>query len=96
MTDYTPIEVATALSLYAYNRSPAERAWKLYRFSDGNCADLEDLVATLTRNSAYAATEFAYPTAVRYVQDALDVYGAEARRRCRIESECLVERMNAE
>lgn len=78
---YTPIEVAIALSLYAYNVSPGVRSEKLYDHFDGNCAELVELASVLDFREAYAATEFAYPTAKVYVDHALEHYGEEAKRR---------------
>jgi hypothetical protein len=86
VSDYSPIEVAIALSLYGYNISPGERAEKLYRHFDGDCAEPIDLLAMMeTPRLAFAATELAYPTAEVYVQHALERYGGEARRRVGIE-----------
>ena len=84
MTTYEPIEVATALSLYGYNVDPVERATKLYDHFDGQCAEIDDLFNIMCYSPAWAATELAYPTAVVYVDHALEVYGEEAIERCRV------------
>ncbi len=81
---YTPIEVAVALALYGYNVSPLKRALKIHEHFEGHCADLDDLVRTLTDFTAYAATELAPPTASLYVQHALERYGKEAINRCSV------------
>ena len=77
-----PIVVAIALSLYHFNVAPGTRAQKLYDHFEGNCAELEDLLLTLTLHSGHIATVLGYPTAKVYVQHAMDKYGDEARRRC--------------
>lgn len=79
--DYSPIEVAIAMALYAYNVSAIERARKLYELFNGDCAELCDLTSILHKRAPYAATELAMPTAMAYVQHALDRYGKEARDR---------------
>ena len=79
---YTPIEVAVALSLYAFNVSPAVRAQRIYDHFDGDCAELVDLVEICAREQgAFAATELAMPSAIVYVEHALLRYGYEARER---------------
>ena len=82
--NYEPIEVAVALSLYGFNVSPGERAEKLYKHFDGNCAELEDLLRIMDKKVGYAATELAPPTAEVYVIHALEKYGEEAREHVRI------------
>lgn len=77
---YSPIEVATALSLYGFNLAPSLRAQKLYDHFEGDCADLSDLMAYM-EDYGSAATGMAYPTALVYVQHALDRYGEEAVHR---------------
>lgn len=79
---YSPIETAIALSLYGYNVSAVERATKLYDHFNGDCAEINDLFNIIEFGGGYAATELAYPTAKVYVQQALDLYGKEARIRC--------------
>lgn len=81
---YTPIEVAVALSLYAYNVDAGTRAHRLYDHFQGACLDSDDMIDLLQRKSAYAATELPYPTAKVYVEHALARYGQEARERCAI------------
>jgi hypothetical protein len=73
--------VGIALSLYAFNVSPAERATRLYRHFNGECADFEDLVRILADKPAYAMTELALPTAAVYLRHALEAYRAEAEHR---------------
>ena len=82
-SSYSPIEVATALSLYGYNVSPQVRAQKLYDHFKGDCANLVDLVAYMNIYGS-AATALAYPTALVYLQHALDKYGEEAVQRVHI------------
>ncbi len=81
---YSPFDVAVALSLYAYNVAPSIRAEKIWEHFNGDCAELCDLRFTLTQSGAYAATELAPPSAVVYVQHALEKYGDEAKERNRI------------
>ncbi len=79
---YTPIEVGVALSLYAYNVSPHDRAQKLYDHFGGQCAEIVDLVEALMPGYAHTAcTDLAMPTALVYVDHALKSYGDEARTR---------------
>lgn len=82
---YSPLEVAVALSLYACNVRPLERAQRLHEAFDGECDDIHGLFSTLVNQGEFAATELAPPTAYVYVQHALERYGEEARRR--VESE---------
>jgi len=81
MNYYEPIEVAMALSLYAYNVSAGERAQKLYDHFEGDCMEPHHLLLILMERGAYAATEFPYPTAAVYVQHALERCGEEAKQR---------------
>jgi len=87
MPEYRPIEVAIALSLYGYNVSPGERAERLFNHFEGACAEPEELLDILVKRGQFSATEFAYPTAVVYVQHALDKYGQEAITRARGQEE---------
>lgn len=81
---YTAIEVAVALSIYAYNVSPAVRAKRIYDHFEGHCAELEDLVEICAREQgAFAATELAMPSAIVYTEHALLTYGWQARERVR-------------
>lgn len=82
---YSPYDVAVALSLYAYNFAPLERAQRIYDHFRGDCAELEELTDLLGgRHGAYAASELAPPSAVVYINHALERYGDEAQRRNRI------------
>jgi len=83
MRAYTPVEVAIALSLYAYNVSPVDRAQRLYEHFNGDCADMHELVRIMSDYSGYAATELAYPNAAVYVEQALEACGQEAVERVR-------------
>lgn len=79
---YSPIVVGIALSLYGYNVSPLHRACRLYDHFQGNCMELEDLLFVLSGpRAAYAMTELPLPTALVYLQHALEAYGEEAFRR---------------
>lgn len=82
--NYSPVEVAMAISLYSYNVPAMTRAQKLYDHFDGNCAELIDLVDILHQRGEFFATELAYPTAKVYIDHALVMYGAEARYRCAV------------
>ena len=75
---------ATAVSLYAYNVSPLERARKLNRYFDGDCADVEHLVEILVEHGENWATEFPVLTAQVYLLHALQVYEDEAEERVRV------------
>ena len=77
--DYEPIEVAVALSLYGFNVSQGERAEKLYKHFDGDCAEPEDLLRRMTDMLA-----FTLPTAEVYVIQALEKYGQAARDHVRV------------
>lgn len=85
--NYSPIEVAVALSLYAFNSHPYDRAQKLYDHFAGDCAEIEDMYNILNKSVGYATTEFAFPTAEVYVQHALEKYGKEAVERVRVNKE---------
>ena len=79
--NYAPIEVAIALSLYAYNVSPSDRARKIHKHFKGDCMEIDELVSLLERRSAYAGTELPFLSAEFYVQCALKMYGEQARGR---------------
>jgi len=81
MTQPAPIVVAVALSLYGFNVSPVERAQKLYDHFEGACAELSDLITILSDRGQFAATELAMPTALVYVEHAMERYGEEAAQR---------------
>jgi len=76
------LAAATAVALYVYNVSPAERANKLVARFGGDCADIEELLVLV--DSATWATEMAAPTALAYLGDAIAKYGEEAQRRVSI------------
>ena len=80
--DYNHLEVAIALSLYAYNVSPRERAQKLYDHFHGDCMEGEELMEIMeTRRVGVAATELPMSIAAAYVVHALETYGEEAQER---------------
>jgi hypothetical protein len=81
---YKPIEVAVALLLYGYNVSPLVRAEKLYEHFEGRCAEVMDILDILMNSPTSVATELAMPTALVYVNHALEKYGEEATRRVRV------------
>ena len=63
--NYSPIEIATALSLYGYNVSPGERAEKLFRFFEDRdlpVGEPEDLLAHC-QNYKNFATSMPHATA---------------------------------
>jgi hypothetical protein len=76
---YTPLEVAIALSLYAYNVPPVLRARKIHDHFQGDCYHVTTLSEMVSR--PYAATSLPIHSAAVYVQQALDAYGEEARKR---------------
>src|ERR1700692_1447106 len=83
---YSPIVVAIALSLYGYNVSAGERANRLYQHFNGECMDEVEMIDLFQgRRAAYVATELPYPTALVYVQHAMDRYGKEAQHRAEVE-----------
>ena len=83
MTNYTPLQVAVALSLYAYNVDSVTRAKAIYQHFDGECLEMEELIALFEKNRAWICTELPAPSAAVYVQQALARYGDEAVRRTR-------------
>lgn len=86
LPQFDPIVVAVALSLYAYNVSPMERANKIYEHFRGDCLELHELVRIMSDDAAYAATQLPYQSAVLYVLHALEKYGLEAHHRCVVNS----------
>ena len=81
-THFSAVAVGIALSLYAFNVSPSERAQRLYDHFKGNCMELSDLVRIMDGpRVGYAMTELPLPTARVYVQHALETYGDEALHR---------------
>lgn len=78
---FSAVAVGVALSLYAYNVSPSDRAKRLYDHFKGACMDLEDLERILDSRVGYAMTELPLPSAKVYVQQALETYGEEALHR---------------
>ena len=81
MNNYKPIEVAIAISLYNFNVRPGIRAELLHEHFKGNCMEVADMMTILTNSPAFLATEFPYPTAKVYVDQALERYGEEAKER---------------
>ena len=73
---------AVAMSLYIFNVSPGVRAEKLYEHFSGMCAEPHDLLR-LVDNHCWA-TEMAAPTALVYMQHALDKYAGEAEERVQV------------
>ena len=74
--------VAVALSLYAYNVGPLERAKALYDHFDGACMEVDELLLRMLPDRvAHAATELPAPTAAVYVDQALARYAEQARKR---------------
>jgi len=70
-----------ALSLYAYNVPPFERAQRLYDHFEGHSMEVEELAWILANQGEFAATELPYETAKAYVAHALTTYGQEALQR---------------
>jgi len=83
MIQYEPIDVAVALSLYAHNVEPSERAQRLFDQMNGECSALIDLVEIMVTSSATIATTLPPPVAAAYVWQAMQAYGAEAIHRNR-------------
>ncbi len=83
--NYTPIETAIALALYAYNVSAVTRGAKLYNHFEGDCMEPEELVHVCHERAHAIATELPFPSAVVYVFHALEQYGEEAREKVRLE-----------
>lgn len=79
--EYTPIEVAVALSLYQYNVSANNRARALCNHFRGDSIDRGALTFILAQKAGNAATELPMPTAKVYVDHALERYGEEAKER---------------
>ncbi len=95
MPEYSPIEVAIALSLYHYNVSPLRRAERIYEHFDGACMELQELCDVFVNSPGALATELPYPTAEVYVQHALETYGREAVQRVDMQSIPIGEIINA-
>ena len=81
---YSPVEIAIALSLYGYNVSAVERAKRIYDHFEGHCAEMDELVSYMI-NYGCAPTALPFPSAEVYVQHALERYGEEAKDRVRVE-----------
>lgn len=86
---YSPIEVAIALSLYGYNVSAYDRAKEIYDHFDGYCADMDELVRYMM-NYGSAPTAMSFPSEEVYVNQALEKYGKEAKKRVEIERQSLI------
>lgn len=82
-----PLDVAVALSLYAYNVNSHERAKLVYDYFDGECMELSDMISLFDKCPAYIATELPAPSARVYVDQAIKRYGEEARNRNQINLE---------
>lgn len=78
---HEPIEIAIAISLYAYNVNIIARAQALWDHFQGDCPDMHELAEILQTRGQYWATELPYPTAKVYIEQAWARYGDEARRR---------------
>jgi len=81
------IDAHIAVSLYQYNVNSFERADKIYQHFNGDCAEMFDL--TIWVDHKNWATEMPLPTAKIYLQHALEVYGAEATKRRRLNEKLL-------
>jgi hypothetical protein len=73
---------AVAVSLYTYNVAPIVRATDLYNHFSGLCAEMHELLE-LVDNKCWA-TEMAAPTALCYLQHAMDKYAGEAEERVQV------------
>ena len=76
------LSTCLAISLYTYNVSPGERAEKLYKAFQGNCAEPDELLILV--DNPHWATQMAAPTALAYLRHAIDRYGTEAQERTRV------------
>lgn len=76
---------AVAMSLYKYNVSPGERAEKLVEHFGERCAEPRELLRLV--NDFNWATEMAAPTALVYMDHALEKYSREAEERVQINLE---------
>jgi hypothetical protein len=76
------IVAAMAMSYYQYNVRPLERAEKLFNHFEGACSDLATLVDLVDHKNW--STEMAYPTAVVYLNHAMERYAEEAAQRCKL------------
>lgn len=79
LSSHYSLAVCTAMSLYKYNVSPGERAEKLYSEFKGACAEPNELLELV--DNPHWATQMAAPTALLYLQHAIDKYGSESVER---------------
>lgn len=76
---------AVAMSLYIYNVSSAERSQKIIDHFSGRCVDLYEMRCLVGNH--HWATDMALPTALIYMQHAMDRYGEEAEERVQVNLE---------
>ena len=75
----------TAMSLYQYNVDPLTRAEKLYEHFSGLCCEMHEMLEHV--DNKHWATQMAAPTALWYMQHAMERYGREAEERVQINLE---------